>query len=138
MEKTKLSIPVSVFAAAACFLCYYGGYIAAGLVVGYVLLKEENVWLKKFSAKLLALMILFSLASTVLGFLPSLLELLYTFLNIFNVHFYLDFVHDFFNFIGQILSIIKMLLFVALGITALLGKEFKLPVLDPFLDKHIA
>ena len=138
MEKTKLHIPATLLAAFACLLGYYGGYVILGIVVGYVLLAEENAWLKKFCLKILILMLGFSLASTVLNLLPSLLQLMYSFLEIFNVHVYLSFVHNAFNFIGQVLSLAKTLLFLLLGAATLMGKDVKIPGLDSFIEKHVA
>lgn len=137
MEKTKLNIPVALVAAAACFLGLYGGYVITGILVGYVLLKEEDAWLKKVCARVLVLMLAFSLANTALNLLPNLLEILYSFLRIFNVNFYLDFIHSFFNVLYQILSLVKTILFVLMGIAALMNKRFSFPVIDPFLEKHL-
>jgi len=137
MEKSKLGIPVTLVAAAAWLLGLYSGYLIAGILVGYVLLAEENLWLKKTCLKVLVLMLGFSVAFTALDLLPNLLNILYGFLEIFNVHLYLSFVHDVFNFFYQILSLVKTLLFLGLGIAAAMGKSFKLPLLDKFADQHL-
>ena len=138
MEKSKLGIPVTLVAAAAWLFGLYNGYLLTAILVGYVLLAEESVWLKKTCLKVLVLMLGFSVAFTVLDLLPNLLSILYSFLEIFNVHIYLSFVHDVFNFFSQILSLVKTLVFIALGITAVMGKSVKLPVIDNFVDKHLA
>lgn len=135
MEKTKLNIPVAIVAAAAWLLGLYGGYVITGILIGYVLLKEENLWLRKNCLRVLILMLTFSVASTAINLLPNLLELLYSFLRIFKVNFYLDFVHSVFNLFYSVISLIKTLLFLLLGITAAMNKDFKLPVLDPFIEK---
>ena len=137
MEKSKLGIPVTLLAGAACLLGLYGGYIILGILVGYVLLKEEDLWLKKFCVKVLALMLAFSLASTVLGLIPDLLHILYSFLEIFRVNIYLSVIHNIFNLFGNALSLLKVVLFLLLALTAFTGKNIKIPVVDPFLDKHI-
>ena len=49
MEKSKLGIPVTLLAAAAALLGLYGGYVAVIVLVGYVLLVEENEWLKHYT-----------------------------------------------------------------------------------------
>ena len=136
MEKSKLGIPVTLLAGLTCLLGLYGGYIITGILVGYVLLKEEDLWLKKFCVKILALMLAFSLASTVLGLIPDLMHLMYSFLEIFNVHIYLSFIHNVFNFFGSILSLGKVVLFLVMAFFAVTNKSFKIPVVDPFLDKH--
>ena len=137
MEKSKLGIPVTLVAAAAWLFGLYNGYLLTAILVGYVLLAEASVWLKKTCLKVLVLMLGFSVVFTALDLLPNLLNILYGFLEIFNVHFYLSFVHDVFNFFDQILSLVKTLVFIALGVTAVMGKSFKLPVVDNFVDKHL-
>ena len=135
MEKSKLGISVALLSAICWLLGYYGGYVAAALAIGYVLLKEENAWLKKSVLKLLVLMLTFSLASTVIYLLPTVLNLLYSFLEIFNVHFYLSFIDRIMNFISNIVSFVKLVLFMSVAILPLLGKEVKLPVVDDLLNK---
>jgi len=137
MEKTKLGIPVTVLAAAAWLLGLYSGYLLTGILLGYVLLMEESAWLKKQCVKVLLALLAFSVISTALGLIPDLLHILYSFLEIFGVHFYLSFVHNILNFLGQIVSLIKVLLFLGLGIAALLNKQIKLPAVDKLIDKYL-
>lgn len=47
MKKTKLGISVGLLGAMLFFSCYFGGYTIAIIIAGYVLLFEENAWLKK-------------------------------------------------------------------------------------------
>ena len=51
MEKSKLGIPVTLVAAAAWLFGLYNGYLLTAILVGYVLLAEESVWLKKTCLK---------------------------------------------------------------------------------------
>lgn len=137
MEKTKLHLPVALVAAAACFLGLYGGYVITGFLVGYVLLAEEDAWLKKVCARVLVLMLAFSVIFTVINLIPSLLELLYDFLRIFNVNIYLDFIHEIFNLLYNVVSLIKTVLFILMGVAALANKRISFPVIDPFLEKQL-
>lgn len=138
MEKTKLNLPVAVVAAAAWLLGLYGGYVITGILIGYVLLCEESQTLKKACLRVLILMLTFSVAFTAINLLPSLLDLLYSFLAIFNVHFYLDFIHEIFNLLYNVVSLVKTVAFILMGAAAVLNKDFKIPVLDPFIEKITA
>ena len=138
MGKSKLGISVALLSAICWLLGYYGGYTVAVLAVGYVLVREENEWLKKSVLKLLVLMLAFSLANTVLYLLPTVMNLLYSFLEIFKVSFYLSFIDRILNFFSNILSFVKMVLFMAVAFLPLLGKEVKLPLVDDLLDKLLA
>ena len=138
MEKTKLNLPVAIVAAAAWLLGLYGGYVITGILIGYVLLKEDSQWLKKNCLRVLILMLTFSVGLTVINLLPSLLELLYSFLRIFKVSIYLNFIQEIFNLVSTVVSLVKTVLFILLGIAAALNKDFKIPVLDPFIEKITA
>ena len=137
MEKTKLGISVSLFAAVAALLGLYGGYVIVGILLGYVLLKEENAWLKNFCVKVGFLMLAFSVASTAINLVPNMFGLLYDFLGIFGVNFYLSFVGSFFGFLSSILSALKPVVFILLALCGLMNKEIKIPVVDKFLSKHL-
>ena len=138
MEKTKLNLSVAIVAAAAWLLGLYGGYIIMGILVGYVLLKEDSQSLKKACLRALILMLTFSVATTAINLIPNLLELLYSVLRVFNVTIYLDFVHKIFNLLSNVLSLVRTIVFIVMGILAALGKDFKVPVLDPFIEKITA
>ena len=142
MEKTKLGLPVGLTAAVLGLLCYYGGYVASAIVVGYVLLKEENEFLKKFILKVLVLMVTFSVLNTVIYFIPNVLGVVYSLINIVNVDLYLGFVDRIINFLGNALSVVKIVVFLLLCFNGLKSKMFKVPVLDEqiekLLRKHIA
>ncbi len=138
MEKTKLNLSVAIVAAAAWLLGLYGGYIIMGILVGYVLLKEDSQSLKKACLRALILMLTFSVATTAINLIPNLLELLYSVLRVFNVNIYLDFVHKIFNLLSNVLSLVRTIVFIVMGILAALGKDFKVPVLDPFIEKITA
>lgn len=137
MEKTKLGLSVGVLGAVVCLLGFYGGYVIAGLAVAYVLLQEENEWLKKLAVKVLAILLAFSLASTALHLLPNVLNVFYSFLRIFNVHVYVEIINTLVDFISSALSLCKTLVFLALAWNALKEKTVKVPVLDKLLDKYI-
>ena len=140
MEKTKLHIPATLLAALACLLAYYSGYLILGILVGYVLLVEDNAWLKKFSLKVLLLMLIFSVVNTVLYLLPDLIDILFSFLRIFGVYNrpdFFNFIDNVFNFLSQIISLLKMVVFLLLGAATLFGKDVKIPGLDTFVEKRI-
>lgn len=138
MTKSKLGISVSLLAAATWLLGYYGGYVITGLAVGYILLKEEDEWLKKMAARTIVMMLAFSVASTVINLIPTALNVIYSFVQIFNADFYIYFIDRIFNFLSTVLSVVKLVVFLGMGFIALTGKEFKIPVLDKWLDKLLS
>ena len=142
MEKTKLGIPVALMAAMVCLLGYYGGYVVAAIVVGYVLLAEENALLRRLAAKVLAMLLAFSLINTAIYLIPNILSLFRTLIYVFNEYaFSEDYYNNWYNrlvdFVSSALSLLKTVLFLLMGGMSLFGKELKIPVLDEFLDKYL-
>ena len=60
MEKTRVGITAGAFGAAACLAGFFGGYVAVILLAGYVLLFEENAWLRRCVVKVFVIMLFFS------------------------------------------------------------------------------
>ena len=138
MEKTKLGISVTLAVAALYFLGLYGGYVIAGVAVGYILLKEEHAGLKKDALRVLLLMILFSLLGTAVNLIPSVLNIISNLLEIINVHFYFTFFHRFFDVLASVVALLKTVAFVLAGLAAVFGKSVTLPVIDPIINKYMA
>lgn len=143
MEKTKLGIPVTLMAAIVCLLSYYGGYVIAGILVGYVLLAEENVSLKRLAVKVLAILLAFSLINTVLYLIPNILSTIRSLIYIFDEYayseeFYNNGFNRFIDFVSSVLGLLKTVLFLLMSWFALVGKELKVPGLDKLLDKYLA
>ena len=137
MQKTKLGISAAFMVALTYFLGLYGGYVITGILVGYILLAEEDMRLKKQALSVLALMLLFSLVSTLLNLTPNLLSLLTDLLELVDVHYYFSFFHRVYEFLGSVLSLMKTVLFVVLGMLAVFGKDVKIPVVGALIDKYM-
>ncbi len=137
MEKTKLGISAAFFSAAVCLMALYGGYVIVGIAVGYVLLKEESVSLKRFCVKVLALMLIFSVAFTALNLVPDLLDTLFAFLRIFGVGARASFIENVFSLLNKVLSLIHTVAFLLLGACMLFGKNVRIPGIDGLIEKHI-
>ena len=119
------------------FLGLYGGYVITGIFVGYILLKEEDMGLKKEAVRVLLLMVLFSLAGTALNLLPNVLSILTNLLELVDEHVYFTFFQRVFDVLASILSVLKTVAFVLLGLSAVFGKSEKLPIVDPIIEKYM-
>lgn len=137
MNKTKLGVSVGLMAAILWLLGYFAGYTVIAIAVGYVLLVEDSGWLKKQALRVIGLMLLFSLISTVINAVPSLLELWYSIRSLADKYTYYEDVHRVFNLLGTILSLVKTWTFVIMGVLMLFGKNFKVPVVDSLIDKLV-
>ena len=139
MEKTKIGISVALMSAIVCLLGYYGGYTVAVLVLGYVLLVEQSAALKRLAVKVLAVMLAFSLLNTLVGLIPDIVSLFRSLIYIFDEYFFVEnydnWLDRLFNFLYSVIALVKMVVFLLMGIHALAGKEVKVPVLDKALNK---
>jgi uncharacterized membrane protein len=137
VEKTKLGLSIGFVGALLYCLGLFGGILVTIAAVGYVLICEENEWLKKTAVKVVVLMLLFPIVIKLIGIVPDLLSLLGDFLGLFKVVINLNFIYAVENLFRGILNIIEYMVFAVFGVLALFGKTIRIPLLDSFIDKHI-
>ena len=137
MEKTKLGLSIGFVGALLYCLGLFGGILVTIAAVGYVLICEENEWLKKTAVKVVVLMLLFPIVIKLIGIVPDLLSLLGDFLGLFKVVINLNFIYAVENLFRGILDIIEYMVFAVFGVLALFAKTIRIPLLDSFIDKHI-
>lgn len=137
MEKTKLGISVGIVAAAIYFVAYFGGYVPAILMAGYVLIAEENQWLKRSAVKAVATLACFSALFAVIGLLPDALSWIGSLVDLFNGSFSYSVVSKILSVITEALDIAKTVIFLMLGVKALTQATIKVPFVDNFLNKYM-
>ena len=137
MQKTRLGISVGLFGAALFFTCFFGGYVAAFLLAGYVLLFEENAWLRKAVVRGIALMIGFSLLYALVNLIPDALGFIGDIAVLFNGSFNYIVISNIVSVLTSALIIAEKVLFIALGVKALTQGTIKLPVIDALVDKYM-
>ena len=135
MQKAKLGISVGVLGAAMCFSGLFSGYIIAGILAGYILLMEENVWLKKTAVKTIAVMMVFSAFSVLIGFIPDVIGIIDDVFGIFNGSFHIYPLTSIVYTVRDILNLLESVLLLALGLKALNQGTIKVPTIDKFVDK---
>lgn len=137
MQKTKLGISVAVMGAAMYFMGLFSGYFAVVVLAGYVLLMEENEWLKKTAVKVLTLMIAFSLLSALIGLIPDLISFINDICNIFDGTFSIPVISKIIYMLRSGLSLVETVLFLFLGLKALHQGTVKVPVVDKLVNKSM-
>ncbi len=138
MEKSKLNISVGLLGFILCFSTFFGSYIPAILIGGYILLREENAWIRTLAVRVLALLVIFGVASTVIYLIPDCLGVVSKLVAIFNTDgFTIGFINRICSFLSAVLSFAKTLVFLALGLTALKGSTIKLPIVDGIVNKNL-
>ena len=135
MEKTKLGVSVGLMGAGLYFLGAVS-LIPAVLLAGYVLLREENEWLRKTAVKMLAIVIGFALASLAISAVQEIFSILHyvvgwIFSNSISVPLNLD------SICRNVLSLVEFLLLFALGFNALGKGSMKVGFADKIVEKHM-
>lgn len=146
MNKTKLGISTGLLAALAYFAGCFSGYLLLFLVAGYVLLKEEDAWLRKNVVKAVALMVVFSVATCALGLIPDLINWLNSGFGIINVSLYtipfvgtilLSKITGIISFLTGAIGIVETVAFLLLGLSALKQKDVKISPIDKMIEKYM-
>lgn len=136
MTKTKLGISNFLLAAIIYLLGLFSNTVALVVAVGYVLIREDDAWLRKAALKALILHLVILVLQCVVAFMPDLLGLLNSFLNIFKVNVNFGFVSSVKSFLNNSLDILRTVLFFLLALFALLGKNIPIPVVEGMAEKH--
>lgn len=137
MQKTRLGISVGLLGAAIYFMGLFSGYLLTVLLAGYVLLFEENSWLRKNAVKAMSVMAVFSLLITVLNLVPNAIGFINDVVSIFGGSFYVAFLSNLISAAVAALNIIEKLLIIGLGVKALTQGTIAVPVVDNLINKYM-
>lgn len=137
MQKTKLGVSVAVVGAALYFFGYFSGYVATLLLAGYVLLMEENEWLKKTAVKAVATMVAFSLLSVLIGLIPNVFDLIQDICDLFGGDVNFIVIYRIQNLLNSVLRLVEIVVFLLLGLKALRQGTVKVPVVDNLVNKSM-
>ena len=135
MQKSIFGVSVGVVGAAMYLLSLFSGYMAALLLIGYVLLFESNTWLKRTAVKVAVVTFIFSVASALLGLLPSCISTIHSFLYLFDSEFYISFVSNLVSFLRNVLNLAQTVLMLGLAWKALSQSTIVIKPIDAFVSK---
>ena len=137
LMKTKLGISVGLLGALVYLGGLFSGYTVLVLVAAYILLCEENAWLKQAAVKAIVINIVFSVLSALIGYIPSAIGVIDDFLRIFNSYLYIEVVTEIVNFIRSVLSIVESVLLLVLGLKALHQGTVAVKPIDKLVAQHM-
>ena len=140
MEKTKLGLSVGIVAALLYFCGLFGGYVATILLALYVLICEDSLWLRKSAVRALTLLVGFSLAYALIGFVPEFVEIIRSLLGVFGIDYFTGIFETIFSVINNLVSfvaswidVVEKVAFLAFAIMAIFKFPGKLPLVDKLL-----
>lgn len=133
--KTKLGISVSFMSALLYLGGLFGGYVVLALMAGYVLLKEEDIFLKRVAVKSVVICVGCSMLSGIIGLLPNLYSIISTLLDVFGADMPGTALVSLSSFLQYLVTFAKSVVLLYLGGAALLNKYAVKDPLDPLVDK---
>ena len=137
MEKTKLGISVGLLGVIVFAAALFGGYFPLLLVAGYILLREENEWLRKSAVQAVVTSIAFSFLIYAVGLIPDALDWFVSLINIFGTSFYFSVINGIINAVTSALSIIREILFLLMILKAFKQESIQIPVVDKIIEKYM-
>lgn len=137
MQKTRLGISVGMFGAAIYLTGLFSGYLVAVILTGYVLLFEENGWLKRSAVKAVSLMVFFSFITVLINLIPNVMSCIGYVASMFGGSFHIGFISNLVSAVTSAIDIIEKLLFIGLGVKALNQGTIAVPVVDNLINKYM-
>ena len=141
--KANIGIHIGILAAIGFLVAQFGGLVPLVLIVGYVLLKEENDFLRMSVLKALAIVLAASVLNFLIGVIPDILfefidrlTRLYGASTSFENLKAIMKIEQFFTFLAWLVSTCKAILLVLLACLACGVKTIKLPVIDKLIEKY--
>ena len=104
------------------------------LIGGYILIREQNDWLRYHAAKAGILMVGFSIANALISLIPNLFTWIGDLLSIFGVYFHPSFIYNSQSWLSTTLSILEKLVFLVLAFMAFKGSDLKLGPVDKLVN----
>ena len=135
--KAKLGVSVGLLGAGIYLAAIFGGLTPVILMAGYVLLFEENEWLKKSAVKAIAIVLSFAFLVTLINLIPDLLRWVATLVSVFKGTFNYSVLSSIISVITQAIEIIRTCLFLLLGAKALTQGTVAVPVVDKLINKYM-
>lgn len=137
MQKTRLGISVGMLGAAVYLTGLFSGYLVTILIAGYVLLFEENGWLKRSVVKAVSLMVFFSFITVLINLIPDAMNCISYIASMFGGNFHIGFVSNLVSAVTSVIDIIEKVFFLALGVKALNQGTIAVPVVDKLISKYM-
>lgn len=136
--KSRLGVSVGLLAAAAYFSGLFSGFVPLFLVAGYILLREDNDWLRWSAVKAVLVCLLFAGITAVINLIPSLTSSLYYLSMIFSDDpFRISKLDNLIGLILQLVDIVKTIVLLLMGFRALHQGNLPLGKVDQAASKHL-
>ena len=137
MEKSKLGIAKELLAASIFVGALAGGYVFAGLMALYVLLKEDDQWLKEMAIKAIATLMVFSFFINAINLLPDVVRWFGDLASILDAGWDSYKLTNGLNLIADAIDIVRTIFFLVLSVKALKHQTINVPIVDDLIKKYV-
>ena len=141
--KAKIGLHIGFFACLIFLAAQFGGLVPATLLVGYVLICEDNDFLRMSAVKAFLIVLVANVLIWLIGVIPDILfELFDRISRIFGADTpfgnlkAISKIEQIFNFFSWIVTTCKAILLVLLAVLAVRIKTIQLPLIDGLIDKY--
>lgn len=136
MQKAKCGISVGLLGAAIYFMGLVNT-IPLILLAGYVLLVEQNEWLRKTAVKAVVLVLAAALVPAVLGLVGYVFDLVNAVFGWVHLNLHLGFPFDLDQIIKNVVWFVRDAMLLLCGFSALSQGSIKAGPIDKLVDKHL-
>lgn len=137
MHNTRLGISAGALGAAAYLAGFFGGYVVVVLLTGYVLLFEENAWLRRCVVKAAVILLFFTFLIGCINIIPDILDAISNFSSIFGRSVTIPIIYNIISFITSILTVFEKILILGLGIKATRQETIVIPAVDSLVSRFM-
>lgn len=113
----------------------FGGYFPALLVAGFIMLCEEENFIRRAALKTLLILFACSIANVLIRLIPDIVGIFQSMLAIFHVNFGSAFLDNVSSVFSQSLNLAKTAVLILLAVLAFFGKSIDFPFLNKLADK---
>lgn len=137
MQKTKLGVSVALLGAAVYFTALISSLIPLLLVAGYILLCEENEWLRRCAVKATVIFMLIALVPAVIGLVEDVFGFINTILGWTGTSFWLRFPGSFDSLFTYAARLAGDCVLLLSGVRALTMGSVSTKRVDSLINKHM-
>lgn len=137
MLKTKMGVSIALVGAAMYFLGAVA-FTPAVLLAGAMLIMEDNQWVKRQAAKMIGVVIVFSLLGIAVGWIDDVVSILNTIVHWFSKDAkYLSVPGNLDSLLRTIIGAAEEVFLIVMGFMALKMKEVRFGVIDKLLERFM-
>ena len=137
MQKAKLGISVGLLGAAIYLTALSGSLLGLLVLAGYVLLVEDNQWLRLSAVKAVAVYLFFTFVIQAVGYVPDVLGIISDAGNLFNAYVSVPVLNDIGTLVKDLIYLAEKIFLMVLGVKALNQGTVAVPFVDKLVVKYL-